>query len=344
MKTLAHIIADDAKIITHTVDLSPLAGKTLVLTGASGLVGTYLLATLREASAQGIKTHIFASAAHGFPEYIKEFARDVTWVTGDITDPKILAKLPSADYIVHAAGYGQPGRFLEEPLKTIELNTSVTLALGRKLKEGGSFLFISTSEVYSGLAHPPFSETDIGTTSPMHRRACYIEGKRAGEAIVNAFRAQGVRAASGRLSLAYGPGTKRGDKRVLNAFIEKALAGRLTLLDTGAAQRTYCYVRDAVEIIFHILIKGTEPVYNVGGTSRVTVAELANMVGKKLGVPVVFPKNAGTDATAAGAPDDVRLNMSKTEKEFGKTDYVPLEEGLARTIEWQKMLYEQKHD
>ena len=67
------------------------------------------------------------------------------------------------------------------------------------------------------------SESDIGTTTPLHPRASYIEGKRGGETICNAYRSQGVRAVSARLALAYGPGTRKGDKRAMNSFIEKAL-------------------------------------------------------------------------------------------------------------------------
>ena len=98
--------------------------------------------------------------------------------------------------------------FMQNPVKTLQLNTSTTLLLFEKLLPGGKFLFISTSELYSGLSHPPFTEQQIGTTNTTHPRACYIEGKRCGEAIVNAFREQGVNAKSARLALAYGPGTE----------------------------------------------------------------------------------------------------------------------------------------
>ena len=123
----------------------------------------------------------------------------------------------------------------------------------------------------------------------MHPRACYIEAKRCGEAICNAFRQQGVKAASARLALAYGPGTREGDKRVLNSFIERGLKGAITMLDRGEAKRTYCYVSDAVELMWKILLHGREPVYNVGGTSKTTIGELACKIADYLHVPAVFP-------------------------------------------------------
>ncbi|OGH68374.1 MAG: hypothetical protein A3I29_04165 [Candidatus Magasanikbacteria bacterium RIFCSPLOWO2_02_FULL_44_11] len=339
MGTLVKIIAEDAQKIIDRISLDEIVGKTIVITGASGLIGTYLLATLHSfLTSQSKQTNIYALVQSDVSEHTRYFLNyaGAKILQGDLTDQNFLAKLPKADYIIHAAGYGQPGKFMENQIKTIELNTTATLALFEKLLPGGKFLFMSTSEVYSGLRNPPFNEQQIGTTNTTHPRSCYIEGKRCGETIVNAFRAKGVDAKSARLSLAYGPGTKSGDKRVINNFIYKALQGKIDLLDQGEAKRTYCYVADAVEILWHILLSGKEPIYNVGGESKTTIAELAKSVGTIVGAPVTFPNNS--DNTVAGAPDDVFLDMSLVQREFGKKDFLPLDIGLKKTIEWQRAL------
>jgi nucleoside-diphosphate-sugar epimerase len=226
---------------------------------------------------------------------------------------------------------------MQDPVKTLKLNTSTTLALFDCLAAGGRFLFVSSAEVYSGLPDPPYKETQIGSTNTTHPRSCYIEGKCCGEAICNAYRARGIQASSARLALAYGPGTKPGDRRVINAFIERGITqGKITLQDMGIAKRTYCYVSDAVEILCHILLSGKEPIYNVGGFSRITIAKLAKEIGRYLDVPVEFPAEA---QELGGAPDDVSLDMSLAANEFKKTQYVPFEEGLVKTVKWQKALY-----
>lgn len=340
MNGLCDIIREDAEEILKKIDFHELNGKTILLTGASGLIGTYFLATLRELRNKGVHAEIVAVIQNNFPKYLPYLGENVRFTQGDLTDPKLLNSLPKADYIVHAAGYGQPGKFMENPLKTIELNTTCTIALLRKLKKRGKFLFVSTSEVYSGLETTPYSEDMIGTTNTEHPRACYIEAKCCGEAIVNAERQRGVNGKSARLSLAYGPGTKKNDQRVINSFIEKALAGKLELLNQGEAKRTYCYVKDAVEILWDILLFGKDAIYNVGGTSDTTIAGLAKKIGKSLNVPVIFPKVSKSSPAVAGAPIDVRLDMTKVKTEFGKADYVSLDLGLSRTIEWQKILYE----
>jgi len=339
---LEEILKEDALLINKKISLKEILGKEIMITGASGLIGLNLIMSLKILSDNNKNnvpkiTAVFQSS---IPEYFKPILnfKNLTIKMGDITNKKFIDSLKKADYIIHAAGYGQPGKFMQDQTKTYEINTSATLSLLKKLKPRGKFLFVSTSEVYSGLQKPPFKETEIGTTNTNHPRACYIEGKRGGETLCNIYFRQGIEAKSARLSLAYGPGTKIGDMRVLNSFIEKALKGNIEMVDRGIANRTYCYIRDAVEIIWQILLNGKEPIYNVGGFSRTTIANLAQKIAQNLKIRVITPK---TIATIKGAPDDVRLNMSKVAKEFKKNqkDFISLDEGLKKTIEWQRELY-----
>ena len=341
MHKLVDIFMKDAARICDKINFNGIGEKTILITGASGLIGGYFIACLKYLSQRcNIKFTTVALMRNEPPAYVKELLNfgNVEVYRGDLTDADFISMLPKADIIIHAAGYGQPGRFLQEKIKTLKLNTFSTFMLFDTLADNGKFLFISTSELYSGLNNPPFKEHEIGTTNTDHPRACYIEAKRCGEAICDSYRKKGIDAKSVRLSLAYGPGTRKGDTRVLNSFIEKALSGQITLLDQGQAKRTYCYISDAIEIMWQVLLFGKEHVYNVGGESRTTIRELAHKIGNYLKVRVQFPKDA---ADMAGAPDDVYLDLTKALKEFGKNKYVSLDEGLANTIEWQKILYRQ---
>ena len=337
---LISIIEKDACQIVSAVDLAEVKGKSVLITGASGLLGIYFLATMRVLADQGngpqsVTAVVYSEVMSPLPSLLNFKGARV--MQGDLTDLAFVQGLGKFDYVIHAAGYGQPGRFMEDRIKTIKLNTTTTLELFNALMPGGHFLFISTSEVYSGLPNPPYKEDQIGITNTTHLRSCYIEAKRCGEAICNAYRERGYKANSARLALAYGPGTKPNDRRVINSFIERGINQCvITLQDMGVAKRTYCYVSDAVEILFHILLRGTMPVYNVGGLSRTTVANLAQKIGKYLKIPVEFPKEV---IELTGAPEDVYLNMELVRKEFEKTEFVSFDDGLSRTIEWQKALY-----
>lgn len=340
LNPLISIIEEDARKVVTEVDMKDLVGKSVLVTGASGLLGTHILASLREATQRGRSPLSVTAVVYSEPTTIlKSFLdfRGAHIVRGDLTDMDFVKRLGWFDYIIHAAGYGQPSRFMEDRIKTIKINTSTTLALFDRLVKDGHLLFVSSGEVYSGLSNSPHKETEIGTTNTTHARSCYIEGKRCGEAICNAYRAQGIHANSARVVLSYGPGTKSTDRRAINVFIERGLIQKkITLQDVGAAKRTYCYVSDTIEILWNILLQGREPIYNVGGLSRITIAELARQVGCYLDVPVEFPKDG---KELSGAPKDVCLDMSLVKNEFNKIRYVTFEEGLARTIEWQKVLY-----
>lgn len=340
MNPLSQIIIEDAKKVIDKVNFAILDNKSILITGASGLIGTYFVACLYNVLiSKGVKFKVTLLIHSQTPDFLKPLIEkmDCAIYVGDLTDYHFHKTLPKSDFIIHAAGYGQPGKFIENPIKTIQINSSATMHLFKHLNNNGSFLFLSSSEVYSGLTNPPFKESQIGYTTTDHPRACYIEGKRIGETICNEYKKLGIDAKSARVSLVYGPGTKLYDKRVLNNFIEKALTkGKIEMQDQGLAKRTYCYVTDAVETLWNVLLFGKDNIYNVGGISKTTIAKLAQLIAEETEVPVIFPKK---QSEVLGAPDDVYLDVIRIKQEFNKDDFVSLKEGIKSTIKWQKILY-----
>jgi UDP-glucuronate decarboxylase len=247
----------------------------------------------------------------------------------DFAEPSYLHAAP---YVIHAAGYAAPSIFMKNPVDTIKVNTGLTIQLLEHLTEGGRFLFCSSSEVYRGLSHPAL-ESEIGTTTPYHPRASYIEGKRSGEVIVNAYRESGVRAITARIGLTYGPGTRKHDARVMNQFIEQALTtGKIKLADDGSGSVTYCYAPDLAKMLWNVLMRGVHGVYNVGGTQSMTIAELAVQIGRLTGAEILTSNGViGTSQT--------RMDMSRYNNEFGVPEYTSFEDGLKATIAYQRNLY-----
>jgi UDP-glucuronate decarboxylase len=286
--------------------------KTMMILGASGLIGSQLV---EKARCEGMR--VIAVSRENF---------------GDLTDIGTLENLPMADYIIHAAGYGQPSKYMANPISTIKLSAMVTMQLFEHLWPDGRFLFISTSEVYSGLTNTLCKESQIGTTNTDHPRACYIEGKRCAEAITLINKGKVV-----RLCLTYGPGTKKNDGRAMNQFIYKALFNKeIKLIDDGSAVRTYCYISDAIEMIWRVFMEGRELIYNVGSKSKTTILDMAKKIGLYMNVPVILPSESHG---LIGSPSDVCVDITRYENEFGKKDFISLDEGLKRTIEYQKELY-----
>lgn len=323
MRNRLDIIWDDSTEVLKKVDFDWLKGKTVLVTGATGLIGTHVLTCLAILNNMGYDMKVFG-VCHSDPEdYTKEIARHGRIVL--IDEP-----FAPADVVLHLAGYAQPSKFTVNQLETIRINTTMTAKLLSTLKPGGKFLFASSSEVYSGLSTA--DEFQIGTTDPYHPRAGYIEGKRCGEAIVNAFRESGVDARSARLSLVYGPGARRGDSRAISSFIDQSLRyGLVQMKFSGNELRTFCYIRDAIEMMWNILLHGTAPVYNVGSPKSYTIETIAREIAWISNSKLLTRKNQ-----LAGASGNVVMDVFRVMSQFNKMNFVGLEEGLKNTIDWHR--------
>jgi nucleoside-diphosphate-sugar epimerase len=318
------LLAEGAERVNRAISLLPMNGRSVLLTGATGLIGANILAAL---------------TAAGIPVQTK----------GRRNGPM----LGTYDYIIHAAGYAQPSRFLDDPMGTAAVNTTMLMSLLERLNPGGRLLFLSTSELYNGNPRGLHNENDIGTTTPAHSRAIYIESKRCGEAICHEARRAGKTAIIARVCSVYGPGARKKDTRVMSELIDQGIMfGEIALKDGGQARRVFLYVTDAVEMLLNILIRGEQALYNVGGPAyntgrggetvgnmvgEISIVVLARKIGEILKVPVRLPKIAsGTDG---GAPSHVGLDNGRYVREFGDKHYVDLKQGLPLTVAWHQMLH-----
>jgi nucleoside-diphosphate-sugar epimerase len=331
------IIEEDVLEVIKKIKLPDLKNKRILITGASGLVGVYLSQFFKSLK-QELNLEIYCWIKNKVDPNFNNIFNGLNIIQSDITDLNSFKKIPYFDIIFHCSGYGQPVKFLEDEIKTIEINTLATNFLLKKLNKFGKFLFVSTSEIYSGIDVENITEEMIGTTNTDHFRSCYIEGKRCGESICYSYIKQGYDVKIARLCLAYGPGTKKDDGRVLNSIIQKSIINnKITLLDNGDAIRTYCYISDVIEMFINILFFGRENVYNVGGKSIVSIFELASLIAKKTKTYVEIPDNS---TPLVGNPKIVNISIEKYQNEFNKHDFLNLSEGIDKTIKWQKNIYE----
>lgn len=342
---MVEVIQNDALHVYNKVNCKSLENKKILITGSTGMIGLHTVAFLKEAK-KHFKFSITCIINSEIDKNVHELFDDCFIVKGNLTEKKTLDYLREIcsndfsgyDIIFHAAGYGQPQKFMSNKIATIKLNTEVIVNLFSLLNKGGKFLYCSTSEIYSGLDSENITESMIGCTTPDHPRSCYIESKRCGEAICNIYADYGYDVKVARISLAYGPGTKRDDARVLNNFIQKAFeTGKIELLDSGSSLRTYGYISDITKMLWNILLHGCERTYNVSGKSKITICDLAHVVAEKLSVKVVLPENDNN--SLSGNPKMVGLNLNKYCEEFNDYDFIDLNTGIENTIKWQKEIY-----
>src|SRR5664279_5518014 len=145
------LLESDGRDSLRGVQFTRLVDKTIVITGASGLVGIHFLYGLSHCQRElKLPLKVVAVVLRGVPEHLKQLERQgyVRFIIGDLAEDGFAKNLPQADIIVHAATYGQPGMFMENALATLKLNTTAIFALLERLLPGGHFLFLSSSEVY----------------------------------------------------------------------------------------------------------------------------------------------------------------------------------------------------
>jgi UDP-glucuronate decarboxylase len=299
-------------------------GKTILITGASGVIGSHFLKELQSHDAS-----VYAVHSRPLQKHLRDL-KGITFIQCDLTESKSLEHIPKADIIIHGATFSSPISFMTNPINTLKLNTLTTFELLNKLNEDGKFLYISSSEIYSGSHKIPYKELQTGETNTDHPRACYIEGKRCGEVIcINS----GKDIKIVRIGTTYGTGARVNDGRVLYDFITQALTQHKVIANGGINDfRSFCYVTDAIEMIWNVLLKGEQVIYNIGGGDVVSIGDLAKKIASITNSSIELIDDKRTPYVLS------YMDMDRYNNEFGKHHDIGLDEGLLHVIEWYKNL------
>jgi len=130
MSTVTAIIRDDARLVAAELarELRPLAGTTLLLTGAGGFIGSYLLDVLAAVGREGggPPCHVVAldNFRVGLPERVQHLAGhpDIEFLSHDVTQPLPLER--PVEWLIHAASIASPTFYRRFPLETIDVNVN----------------------------------------------------------------------------------------------------------------------------------------------------------------------------------------------------------------------------
>jgi len=235
------------------------------------------------------------------------------------------------DEIYHFGSVASPVLFDVKAKQIIEANVELTWRLLENCKNDAKFFFASSSEIYGDSYCVP--EEYPGLVNSIGPRAIYDESKRLGEAICSLFhRQRKLNITIGRIFNTYGPRMAR-DGRVIQTFIEKALAGKpLPVYGSGMQTRSFCYIDDMVEAIETVMEKNEGfDVVNLGNDEETTILHLADKILVVLGGRVEIEFLPERQEPRVRKPD-----LNKLKRKYGFTPKVSLEEGLRRTIEWHK--------
>lgn len=348
-RPIAHTFARDANEIVHNLGdrVQQFAGKTVLLTGAAGFLGSqfvHFFARINDSGRLDRPCRLVAidNYLRGHPSWLKACngRHDV-----DIRKANIVTDrhYPSAHFIIHAASVASPSFYRKFPLETMDANVVglrnlLDHAVGQPPE---SFLFFSSSEIYGDPdpAHIPTAEDYRGFVSCTGPRACYDESKRYGETLCTTFhQVHGLRVKVARPFNNYGPGLSIDDRRVLPDFFRDALAGRdITLLSDGRATRTFCYITDAITgYLLVLLSKHDGEAFNIGtDTPEISMEDLARAVIRTTGRNLSVTRKVSDDPHYLQDNPKRRCpDLAKSRRLLGYKPRVQLQEGLKRMYDY----------
>lgn len=287
-------LEDIKKVTGIELPWGKLSGCNILVTGATGLIGSCLLEVLM--SRVNKDYHVYASGRNEerAKARFKEFSDDPAFhfFKYDVMEP--LIGETHFDYIIHAASNASPNFFVEKPVEVIKSNIiGVTNLLDYGMAHGlKRLLFVSSGEVYGEGDGRIFDEDYSGYVNPTSSRSCYPSSKRAAETLCVSYGAEyGVETIIARPCHTYGPNFTESDNRVYAQFIRNVLRGEdIVMKSTGAQYRSWCYVVDCVSALLYILLKGENgQAYNIADdSSNITIKELAEMIAEIGGKKVVI--------------------------------------------------------
>lgn len=334
---------DIQRILEEDLPWEQLKGTTILVTGASGMIPSYVVYTLlglNDIRHLGIKVLALVRNEKKARDIFNRLLErdDLELIVSDVTSH--LSIDSPVDYIFHGASAARPSEHKAAPTSTIRANLVGTFNLLDIAVEKHShgFILMSSSEVYgkTDASLSAITESDYGYLDCLNPRSCYSEGKRAAETICASFNAQyGIRCCIPRFAHIYGPGLGLDDGRVQADFASNVFNGEdIVMKSDGSSKRAYTYVSDAVSGIFYILLKGTDMAYNVADSSSIisirhlAEAFIASRPEKKLRLIVDIDKRS---AGMFNPAKFIGLDDSKL-KTLGWTPKVGIAEGTKRMV------------
>ena len=304
--------------------------KKILVTGGAGFLGSHLCHRLVDEGHDVLCVDNFFTGAKANVQPLLQ-RPNFELMRHDVTFPLYV----EVDEIYNLACPASPVHYQHDPVQTTK--TSVhgainMLGLAKRVK--AKILQASTSEVYGDPEVHPQPESYWGKVNPVGIRSCYDEGKRCAETLFfDYWRQHHLQIKVMRIFNTYGPNMHPHDGRVVSNFIVQALQGQpITIYGDGSQTRSFCYVDDLIDGMVRLM--GTPPEFtgpvNVGNPIEFTMLELAQLVLKLTKSTSVLK----FEPLPSDDPRQRRPDIALARQSLGWEPAVPLEQGLAQTIDY----------
>ena len=342
------IIDEDLnQIIKENDELTELYNQTVMITGASGLLGNYFLNTLIKLNENYDANIQIVPLIRNLNRLNEEVINKnyINPVVQDIITP--IKYDNDVDYIIHTASPASPTLMREKPVETNFANTlgtanALTFANEHNTKK---FLFTSTREIYGqNISNQKyFKENDLGLINQLIPRNSYAESKKAAENMCLGFNEEyGLNTKIVRLGQTFGPGMNINGGMVHTEFLKMMLNNEdIVLTSDGSSLRTYTYISDAISAIFKIILKSRDNVYNiVNNQNEVSIKELAEIIINlcpEKNLKIKFDIQEEKDGYDYNTFKFCLISSEKIRNELGWNPKYSVDAGFKRTLEYLKL-------
>lgn len=314
-----------------------LAGRHVLLTGSTGLMGVVMADALTEAGCRVTATGRDRQRAEARLGSIMG-REGFSFAEHDASEPFADGLRP--DIIIPLASNTHPLAYSEQPVETVMTNimgARHALELARKC--GAMVVYSSSVEIYGNArgADDVFDEGYTGQLDLSSARSCYNESKRSSEALCQSYaKEHGVSVRIARLSRIFGPTMLPSDSKASSQFIKKALAHEdIVLKSKGDQLFSYAYAADAAAALVHIAAHGSDgEAYNVSGgrACDVRLRDFARLCAEWAGRGVVFDLPPATEQAGYSKASVALLDTGKLQS-TGFTPRYAIGEAIGRTLD-----------
>ena len=325
---------DICQLINNCEYLKELNNKTILITGATGLIGSFLinlLLTYNRVKNANVKIVALCRNRERFRKMFhnNENNKLLILYVGDINEEiNINEKI---NYIIHTAAVTKSKLLVEKPVETtltsiIGTKNILNFALKQKIE---SMVYLSSMEIYGVFnKSDKVTENMLGYIDLKNVRNGYPESKRICEYLCNAYcNEYSLNIKIARLAQTFGAGAPLDDTRIFATIAKNVIDKKDIVLHTkGLSEANYCYISDTINAIITILIRGEKgECYNVANEDcHTTIKEMAEMVcrdiaNNKIKVIYDIPKNSSANIYASDAK--MKLCSDKLKKIGWKPNY-----------------------
>ncbi len=338
--TYSDLYWDDVhKVVEQIPHVSNLFGKSILITGATGLIGSSIADILLFLNKEyNAKIHIVLAGRNKqkLSERFYFFSENIDFYFLQYEATSFEMNEIHIDYVIHSASNADPKMISEQPVETILSNIIGLSTLFKSAKETQRFLYISSSEVYGRKKdNNPYKEEDFGFVDILNPRASYPSSKRLAETLCAAYgkeyKKDFVIVRPGHI---YGPTASQSDTRASSQFPRDILLGRnIVMKSSGTQLRSYCYCLDCASAILSVLINGKNgDAYNVSNKdSIVTIRQMAEAFAVAGNVEIVLDIPSDNEKASFNLMDNSNLDSSKIEA-LGWKAIFSMNEGAKRTL------------